>query len=235
MAKHLKPNSKSDRPSTAKVAEDIMGLKNDLATFEGGRAVRPIDDGSRSPHTTQPWLPSNEGRRGVKTEASTRANLDAAREMGFDPDQAEAVHNNLNSGRAAFDDRNIQARGLGGGGDDEYSPCEGCGEDTHIDELYDNADIYKDYLCNECTPVECEGCGVSMPKSDGVSTCDDCWYGNEIGAQADNIAAAGAQATTLTPWPGFYLPPHEQYIPGMNTPPSAPQDRGDNPNRRPNL
>jgi hypothetical protein len=108
MGKHSKPR-KPKNVSSVEKAVAAIGLNNDLDTFEKGKAVNSIDDGSNGPHVAQSWLPgSGPGKRGVKTEAGTRANLAAASDMGIDPSQAQAVHDNINSGRT-FDDRRIIA------------------------------------------------------------------------------------------------------------------------------
>jgi len=108
MGKRSKP-SKAKNVSTSEKAVAAIGLNNDLDTFEKGKAVNSIDDGSNGPHVAQSWLPgSGPGKRGVKTEAGTRANLAAASDMGIDSSQAQSVHDNVNSGRA-FDDRKLMA------------------------------------------------------------------------------------------------------------------------------
>jgi hypothetical protein len=122
MGKHSKPG-KAKNVSTSEKAVALIGLNNDLETFEKGEAINPINDGSKGPHTTQAWLPGNgPGRRGVKTEAGVRADLDAARGMGLDPSQAQAVHDNINSGRA-FDDRKIPTAPQDRGGDPSRRPA----------------------------------------------------------------------------------------------------------------
>jgi len=128
MGKHSKPG-KAKNVSTSEKAVAAIGLNNDLDTFEKGEAIKPIKEtygrrlqseqgttvhgvdnpGNTGPHATQPWLPgSGPGKRGVRTEAGTRANLAAAPDMGIDPSQAQAVHDNVNSGQA-FDDRKLMA------------------------------------------------------------------------------------------------------------------------------
>jgi len=114
MGKRSKPNS-AKNISTSEKAVALIGMNNDLDTFENGKAVNSIDDGSNGPHVAQSWLPgSGPGKRGVKTEAGTRANLAAASDMGYDPSQAQAVHDNINSGQA-FDDRKLAAPADRGG------------------------------------------------------------------------------------------------------------------------
>jgi hypothetical protein len=128
MGKRSKPNS-AKNVSTSEKAVAAIGLNNDLETFEKREAIKPIDDthgkrlqseqgttvhgvdkpGNNGPHATQAWLPgSGPGKRGVRTEAGTRENLAAAPGLGIDPSQAQAVHDNINSGRT-FDDRKLMA------------------------------------------------------------------------------------------------------------------------------
>jgi len=120
--KHAKPGKPAGGMHAAEVATELIGAKHDLDTFEKGEAINPIDDGSKGPHTTQPWLPGKgPGRRGVITEGSVRADLAAAEEQGYDPSQAEAVYNNINSGKT-FDTRRIPTAPADRSGDTSRRP-----------------------------------------------------------------------------------------------------------------
>lgn len=114
MGKRSKPNS-AKNISTAEKAVSLIGMKADHHMIRKGLAINPIDDGSNGPHTTEAWLPGKgPGKRGVITKSGTEANLAAASDMGYDPSQAQAVLENLDSGRA-FDDRKLAAPADRGG------------------------------------------------------------------------------------------------------------------------
>jgi hypothetical protein len=122
--KHAKPGKPAGGMHAAEVATELIGAKHDLDTFEKGDAINTKRfDGNGNVASTEPWLPGKgPGRRGVITEGSVRGELDAAREQGYDPSQAEAVYNNINSGKT-FDTRRIPTAPQDRGDDPSRRPA----------------------------------------------------------------------------------------------------------------